>query len=82
MIAMGNLLFESGHAQNAAKYFQQALVYNPDELQALIGLANAKYDMGAPMQAIEYYERVLEIEPDNAWARDERRRYARYLTYD
>ena len=33
-------------------------------------------------KAIEYYERVLEIEPDNAWARDERRRYARYLTYD
>lgn len=33
-------------------------------------------------KAIEYYERVLEIEPDNAWARDERRRYQRYLTYD
>ena len=33
-------------------------------------------------KAIEYYERVLEIEPDNAWARDERRRYARYLSYD
>ena len=33
-------------------------------------------------KAVEYYERVLEIEPDNAWARDERRRYARYLTYD
>lgn len=32
--------------------------------------------------AIEYYDRVLEIEPDNAWARDERRRYQRYLTYD
>ena len=33
-------------------------------------------------KAVEYYERVLELEPDNAWARDERRRYARYLTYD
>ncbi|DAC37160.1 MAG: hypothetical protein CMA96_04450 [Euryarchaeota archaeon] len=33
-------------------------------------------------KAVEYYEKVLEIEPDNAWARDERRRYARYLTYD
>ena len=32
--------------------------------------------------AVEYYDRVLEIEPDNAWARDERRRYKRYLTYD
>ena len=32
--------------------------------------------------AIEYYERVLQIEPDNAWARDERRKYQRRLTYD
>ena len=32
--------------------------------------------------AIEYYDRVLQIEPDNAWARDERRRYQRLLSYD
>ena len=29
--------------------------------------------------AVEYYDRVLEIEPDNAWARDSRRRYLRYV---
>jgi len=29
-------------------------------------------------KAVEFYERVLQIEPDNAWARDERRRYQRY----
>ena len=33
-------------------------------------------------QAIEYYNRVITLEPDNAWARDERRRYRRYQTYD
>jgi tetratricopeptide (TPR) repeat protein len=32
--------------------------------------------------AVEYYEKVLEIEPDNAWARDARRRYARYVGRD
>ena len=32
--------------------------------------------------AVEYYSKVLEIEADNAWARDERRKYSRYLTYD
>tara|TARA_B100000900_G_scaffold405504_1_gene415200 strand:+ start:507 stop:812 length:306 start_codon:yes stop_codon:yes gene_type:complete len=32
--------------------------------------------------AIRYYNKVLEIEPDNAWARDERRKYSRYLSYD
>lgn len=29
--------------------------------------------------AIEYYDRVLSLEPDNAWARDARRRYLRYV---
>ncbi|HJM24347.1 MAG TPA: hypothetical protein QF821_01720 [Candidatus Thalassarchaeaceae archaeon] len=32
--------------------------------------------------AIDYYDKVLLLEPDNAWARDERRRYRRYVTYD
>ena len=31
-------------------------------------------------KAVEYYDMVLEIAPDNAWARDERSRYRRYLT--
>ena len=29
--------------------------------------------------AIEYYDRVLSLEPTNAWARDSRRRYLRYI---
>ena len=29
--------------------------------------------------AVEYYDRVLALEPDNAWARDARRRYLRYI---
>ena len=29
--------------------------------------------------AVKYYNRVLELEPDNAWARDARRRYLRYV---
>jgi tetratricopeptide (TPR) repeat protein len=29
--------------------------------------------------AIKYYDIVLELEPDNAWARDARRRYLRYV---
>tara|TARA_B100000029_G_scaffold504554_1_gene583617 strand:+ start:205 stop:510 length:306 start_codon:yes stop_codon:yes gene_type:complete len=46
-----------------------------------LGHMNGRY-LSDFEKAVEYYERVLEIEPDNAWARDERRRYARYLTYD
>jgi tetratricopeptide (TPR) repeat protein len=33
-------------------------------------------------KAVEYYEKVLQQEPDNAWARDQRRRYLRYCSYD
>ncbi len=29
--------------------------------------------------AVKFYDRVLELEPDNAWARDSRRRYLRYI---
>ena len=29
--------------------------------------------------SVEYYDRVLALEPDNAWARDARRRYLRYI---
>tara|TARA_Y100000996_G_scaffold350216_1_gene289194 strand:- start:1587 stop:1892 length:306 start_codon:yes stop_codon:yes gene_type:complete len=33
-------------------------------------------------KAVELYERVLALEPDNAWARDARRRYLRYVGRD
>ena len=46
-----------------------------------LGHMNGRY-LSDFEKAIEYYEKVLMLEPDNAWARDERRRYARYLTYD
>ena len=29
--------------------------------------------------AVKYYDKVLQLEPDNAWARDSRRRYLRYI---
>ena len=46
-----------------------------------LGHMNGRY-LSDFEKAIEYYDKVLILEPDNAWARDERRRYARYLTYD
>ena len=32
--------------------------------------------------AVSYYDKVLRLEPDNAWARDARRRYQRYVGRD
>ena len=47
----------------------------------ILGHLNGRY-ISDFESAIEYYEKVISLEPDNAWARDERRRYKRYLTYD
>jgi tetratricopeptide (TPR) repeat protein len=33
-------------------------------------------------KAVEIYAKVLALEPDNAWARDARRRYMRYVGRD
>ena len=33
-------------------------------------------------KAVEYYQKVIDLEPDNAWARDQRRKFQRYCTYD
>jgi|TARA_B110000438_G_scaffold275321_1_gene296200 lipoprotein NlpI len=33
-------------------------------------------------KAVELYDKVLTLEPDNAWARDARRRYLRYVGRD
>ena len=33
-------------------------------------------------KAVDYYQKVLDLEPDNAWARDQRRKFQRYCTYD
>ncbi len=33
-------------------------------------------------RAVEIYDLVLSLEPDNAWARDARRRYMRYIGRD
>jgi tetratricopeptide (TPR) repeat protein len=46
-----------------------------------LGHLNGRY-LSDFEKAIEYYEMVLKLEPDNSWARDERRRYRRYATYE
>jgi tetratricopeptide (TPR) repeat protein len=45
LLTMGNLLFETNHPENAIKYHLHALKYNENEIQALIGVANAYYDI-------------------------------------
>ncbi len=57
-----------------------------DEPECIPVLSNLGHLYGKHLSefknAVEYYDRVLEIEPDNAWARDARRRYSRYIGRD
>lgn len=46
----------------------------------LLGHLYGRHLSDYPM-AIQYYSKVLELEPENAWARDERRKFRRYSTY-
>lgn len=59
---MGNLLFETGHAEEAIRYHKQALAVNDRELQALIGLGNAFYDSQRPVEAVTYYRMALALD--------------------
>jgi tetratricopeptide (TPR) repeat protein len=59
---MGNLLFENGHTKQSLQYYETALKFNPKELYALIGLANAYYDLNRPKDAIDYYISALKVD--------------------
>ena len=52
---MGNLLQETGNYNNANKYYKQALVHNPKEMHALIGLGNTLFETNQAKEAIPYY---------------------------
>ena len=54
-----------------------------DDAECIPVLSNLGHMYGRHLSefktAVEYYDRVLALEPDNAWARDARRRYLRYI---
>ncbi|MDP6985773.1 MAG: hypothetical protein QGH38_00965 [Candidatus Thalassarchaeaceae archaeon] len=76
-------LMEMMQLSEAEKTLNEMLEDNPECVPVLniLGHLNGRY-ISDFESAIEYYEKVISLEPDNAWARDERRRYKRYLTYD
>jgi len=52
--------------------YKAALAKNPNDLEALIGLANLEFDSGQWDKAIEYYSRALTIDSKNADVRVDR----------
>jgi tetratricopeptide (TPR) repeat protein len=76
-------MMEMMQLNEAEKILNEMLKENPDCIPALNNLGHLHGRHMSDFElAIEYYDRVISIEPDNAWARDERRRYRRYLSYD
>ncbi|HJM13696.1 MAG TPA: hypothetical protein QF641_04310 [Candidatus Thalassarchaeaceae archaeon] len=76
-------MMETMQLNEAEKILNEMLKESPDCIPALNNLGHLYGRHMSDFElAIEYYDMVITIEPDNAWARDERRRYRRYLSYD
>ena len=63
---IGFLVFSIGKVNESQKYYEAALIKNPDNAPALVGMADLhklakRYD-----QAIPLYERAIALEPDQA----------------
>lgn len=63
------LAMTQGQFAEALKLYQKALVEQPEDPDALLGLAYMAHQQGRDADAKGYYERVLRQEPRNATAR-------------
>ena len=75
-------MLESQHLNSAETLLLEMLKKDPKCIPVLnnLGVLYGKYFLEYE-KAISYYNEVLELEPSNEWARNERRRYERYLNY-
>lgn len=60
----GEVLLAQGLEQQASVLFQRALRYAPDDIAALVGLANALQGLGDSLRAIPLLERAVQIGED------------------
>ena len=75
-------MLEVQHLNSAEELLLEMLQKSPQCIPVLnnLGVLYGKYFIEYE-KAIFYYNQVLELEPSNEWARNERRRYERYITY-
>jgi serine/threonine-protein kinase len=66
-VCLGNLYQQTGHPDEAAKQFQQALSTEQDNANALLGLAKAFDKMGNTQAAEETYKKAIALRPQY-WA--------------
>ena len=60
----GNQLFNQGLADEAARRYQTALMFNPQSPEAHAGLGNTCFEKENYDEAIFHYQKALEIKPD------------------
>jgi tetratricopeptide (TPR) repeat protein len=68
-LELGYAALVEGRLPAAAQAYGQALLANPEERDALLGLAYIAYQQGRIEEARGYYQRVLRHDPGNAMAR-------------
>jgi tetratricopeptide (TPR) repeat protein len=63
---IGNDHRQDGEYEEAIEAFRNAIKYDPNHVDAHIGLASALSKLGRYNEAVEAYDKVIEIQPDNA----------------
>lgn len=58
---MGNLHFEINESQKSFEMHQRALSIQPENIKAIVGIANACYDLKSMRDATLYYEKALRL---------------------
>ena len=60
----GKMAMEEGKYQEAVKEFEEALKYDPSDIEAMEGLADAYCKVGRYEDAVQYYEKAISISKD------------------
>ncbi len=75
-LTLANTLFEAGvrlgksdYLKDSVGYFHEVLEKNPEQKDALLGLATLSLHVGASDKAMEFYERYLKVDPSDDSAR-------------
>ena len=65
MIAMGNLHCEKQSYYEAVQMHQRVLGKQPENIEAMVGMANACYDLKKMRDATLIYERAIRLSSGN-----------------
>lgn len=62
---LGTCEWHAGNINDAAKYFEEAHTYSPNDVRCIANLASAQMLRNEPTKALQTVERALAVEPEN-----------------